>query len=614
MPATEGAFVDGKGAAQQRLYVGEAVGGLNHSREIVEVGGRFGVVEAVGGFVDRERPAQEILGAAPVGQFEPEVADMPHERGGRGEPSISPEQADRVKREQLPASGLPFCGLLDFDDAIVDQRADRLLAALRFRHLPQEQALNEAMAADDARIALFLDTASQQRDGVEPLHNGGPLRFIELRITPGAEGAQPREDDVVWRKQGGEIQGVALGGTEPGERGSEDRGKALFVVVPAEHRVGAFGEMIDAVEIIEAHSRERGSVGDVGMLREVGADDFHGEGEATESMGNDVRGGPVGVGGTRAVLFQEEHTVARAEFADGEEAEVLAGAVEADDFTAGGDKDVEVGAEEAQGIGLLGAEQPQVGDVIEEKEDGTLSSEAVPNGFAQSAEVEVEALALFVAGGSGELRIELEDGEAQVAEALARDEESTSRVTQGVGLGVGERQFGLSDAAEPVDAGDDAGFVAAEELTELLELIEAADEASVVRWDGAARIAGIADQLVLFVETAGERGERIREGTTLERVEALWEERFDLQELAADDLLKMEAERVGISRVESGESLGDLLGGEASDQRGDFDDVDGKGCLAEGLPGDLMIDPCLPLTPTPLAAEIRWRDDGHEEP
>jgi hypothetical protein len=215
----------------------------------------------------------------------------------------------------------------------------------------------------------------------------------------------------------------------------------------------------DVFKVLEAEAFGEGGVGGgVFVCGEVGGGEFDGEGEAAELLDDALGGGAVGIGGEGAVFFEEGEGVFGGEFAYGEP--VAAGGGGGGE--AGGGKDVEFGAEGGEVVGLGGGEEASVANVVEDEKDVAELVEALAEAAGEGGEVGVREFAFFVADVFGEEGGEVGLGEEGFTEggfAFAGDAEAAAGVGGGEGVGIGESEFGFADAAEALDAGDDAGVV-----------------------------------------------------------------------------------------------------------------------------------------------------------
>jgi hypothetical protein len=57
-------LIDGQRTAHQRLGLGQAVGGLEQLRQVVEVAGHIGMLRPVARLIDGQRTAHQRLGGA----------------------------------------------------------------------------------------------------------------------------------------------------------------------------------------------------------------------------------------------------------------------------------------------------------------------------------------------------------------------------------------------------------------------------------------------------------------------------------------------------------------------------------------------------------------------
>ena len=193
---------------------------------------------------------------------------------------------------------------------------------------------------------------------------------------------------MIRREQGGEIQGCALGGREFCEGERENRTEALFVVVTACDGFLLLGGGVHLFQVFQAHLLQKAGVALLGMLAEIGADDFHAQGEAAETARDFLRRAlRLGEG---AVFSQQAEGVLEGQLAEGEPMDVVMLALSLGRAEAGSGQQMKLWAENADEIGLLRREQGEVGHVVQHEKDAAHLPEPLAQGLSDGADVEVE--------------------------------------------------------------------------------------------------------------------------------------------------------------------------------------------------------------------------------
>ncbi len=536
---------------------------------------------------------------------------------------LSPFIRQGTEGFQLPACRLPFCDGLQVLVSLFHQRLDSCgpLGTRRPVHFPQHHHLHHPVNPPQPRLVRFrprrageegefFQGADEVCEGIGEAGGGG-----EVREVPAEQSLQPGEGDVVGREEGAILDEAALLGAEAAEDRGEDGGEAAFVIVLLEGGIRVVGE---GVEVLQTDVPSDLGVGNGVVDGKPGGGQLDGEGKAAQAADEGAGGGALGVIGDGAELFHEAQGLVGLEFAQGEPAGGLTGP------EAGGGQEVEGGPEAREGAALLRREDGEGGGVVQNEEDGALFLQALAQPLAEGGEVDLGIQPLLLREDNGERAAGPGEGGAQVGLVLARNVEPPAGIGPGEGVGVGEGEFRFPNAAEPVDAADDAGAVVMEGASQEKQLVEAAGEVFIVRRDSGLAEGGArhlsSPPLKVFGQLR-QHGDEVRplEGGQPEVRKGLAEGGGDL--LAAAELAHHgggvgQVVRVGHRRcAEDGHLLRDLLLAELvlSEEARHLHKVDRGGPVAEDVLRDLLVDPQPPLPAAPLAGEVGRGKEGEEE-
>ena len=181
-------LVDGEGAAHEWLGLGEPVGGLEELGEVVKPNGDGGMVGTVAGLVDGESAAHERLGLGKAGSTEQVDPDPVQEVGGflqrdLGGLGVS-GGAQRVRHEGIARRPGRRVGCF-VRERLIDKRDSGFCPGGSFRScLGSGHRLHQSMDREDIAVNLDERVASERRDGRVERERGRRRRRQVAQAAP----------------------------------------------------------------------------------------------------------------------------------------------------------------------------------------------------------------------------------------------------------------------------------------------------------------------------------------------------------------------------------------------------------------------------------------------